>query len=156
MRIYTKCRLRFLKPGVNLLTAPEKPTGGSGNVQLVTKQRDFTEAFFETEPGTFQDVPDWVRDERIFQMALADGDAIIVESPSVGVVPGPSGGSSVVPGEPLIGSPVTPTPEEEAAKSADFAALDSAQKAQQADSVAAQRQATTQQQQTAAAKSKGK
>jgi len=87
MRIYTKCKLRFLRPGVSLLSAPEKPTGGTGNVQLVAGQRDFTEAFFETEVDKFQDVPDWVADEPIFKMALNDGDAIVVQAAPAVAVP---------------------------------------------------------------------
>ena len=111
MRIYTTCRLRFTRPGVTLLKTPDAPTGGEGSAQIIAEQQEFTQAFFETEPNKFQDVPDWIRDERLFKLALRDGSAEIVESPAAVAVKAP---------EPA------PAPED-ASSPADLAALDASQ-----------------------------
>jgi hypothetical protein len=114
MRVYSTQKLRFLRPGVSLLTAPTSPAEGGTATQLVMEQRDFTKAFFEIEPNVFSDnVPDWVAKETAFVWALQDGTIRIVqETPQVSVP-----------------SPAQPTVDTTAQTSADLEAQADAQQA---------------------------
>jgi hypothetical protein len=112
MRVYSNATLRFTKPGVSLLTAPASPTGDA--TQMIGKQPEFAEAFFDIPPNKFVDVPDWIRDQPLFKLAVADETLRVVESPAPVVA---------------VPEPVVTNESDEAANREELAAKDAAEKA---------------------------
>jgi hypothetical protein len=74
MQVYARSKYRFMRPGAKLF---EK--AGVDASQILGKQVEFREAFFELEPEQFQDAPDWIKEDQMFQWALRDGDIKMVQ-----------------------------------------------------------------------------
>ena len=85
MQVFAKNRYRFLRPRAALLSPPAE----KGGAQVMQKQVDFTEAFFELEPGQFQDAPDWIKDDQMFKWATQSGDIKVVEKGTDTSLPSP-------------------------------------------------------------------
>jgi len=75
MQVYSRNKYRFMQPEARLLEMH-----GKDMAQILGKQVEFKDAFFELEPDKFQEAPDWIANDLMFKMALKDGDIKLVRA----------------------------------------------------------------------------
>lgn len=78
MRILSKKAFRFQKPGSSVLG---DTAGDSGNLN---KPQAYEDIYFVTKPNEVQEAPDWIKRDKMFKLAAADGDLMeVMGSPKV-------------------------------------------------------------------------
>lgn len=67
MRILSKKTFRFQKPGSSIIA-----TGGEN----LNKPERYEDIYFVTKPNEVEEAPEWIRKDKMFELATKDGDLL--------------------------------------------------------------------------------